>query len=182
MTDCRCSGALLASYHDATWQHSLHVCAIGIVPIDVVPIAVVPSAVVPSAAVPIAVVPIAVEPIAVVPIAVVPMAVVSLHLCHCSCAIAIVPLQEARKTVTAGAVFRPFPGDDWQASGELIFAQPHSISGIGPCGMLRGGEEGQNHVLHMQTACAAFPASEVCSCSAASWQPKCCAMPWLELT
>lgn len=28
-------------------------------------------------------------------------------------------LQEARKTVTAGAAFRPFPGDDWQASGAL---------------------------------------------------------------
>ena len=29
------------------------------------------------------------------------------------------PLQEARKTVTAGATFRPFPGDDWQAAGML---------------------------------------------------------------
>ncbi len=26
-------------------------------------------------------------------------------------------LQEARKTVTAGAAFRPFPGDDWQNAG-----------------------------------------------------------------
>ena len=38
------------------------------------------------------------------------------------CTQAVVPLslQEARKTVTAGAAFRPFPGDDWQASGELV--------------------------------------------------------------
>ena len=73
------------------------------------------------------VVPVAVVAMAYVHIAAVPIEVVPLQLCHRSCAIAVVPitvlpLQEARKTVTAGAVFRPFPGDDWQAkaSGELL--------------------------------------------------------------
>ena len=38
----------------------------------------------------------------------------------CSQAVVPLSLQEARKTVTAGAAFRPFPGDDWQAFGELL--------------------------------------------------------------
>ncbi|KAL3145388.1 hypothetical protein ABBQ38_001638 [Trebouxia sp. C0009 RCD-2024] len=42
---------------------------------------------------------------------------------------------EARKTVTAGAVFRPFPGDDWQASERKagVTTQPYGVGPLETC-------------------------------------------------
>ncbi len=72
-------------------------------------------------------------------------------------------LQEARKTVTAGAAFRPFPGDDWPNAGSCPLLSAHCLLQAAHCLIM-------NQKQRQSTVCCTWPSRHhvfvlFCACS-----------------